>query len=190
VPARGRARQRFFDDDELRDDSRADDRRDVDLREPDDDRRDVDLREPDDARRDVDLREPDEERDADLRDDVLRDDDLRLRDPADLRDGTFAPFSRASLSPMAIACLRLVTFRPEPLLSVPRFRRRIVDSTFFDAALPYFAMRNLPGGRRYACKSRDGASGGNEGNGITNGRTVVIRCLKPPRFASTHGKSG
>jgi hypothetical protein len=41
---------------------------------------------------------------------------------------------------MAIACLRLVTFRPDPLLSVPRFRRRIVDSTFFDADLPYFAM--------------------------------------------------
>jgi hypothetical protein len=58
----------------------------------------------------------------------------------DFRDGTFAPFSRASLSPMAIACLRLVTFRPEPLFSVPFFLRRIVDSTFLDADFPYFAI--------------------------------------------------
>jgi len=56
------------------------------------------------------------------------------------RDGTFAPFSRASLSPIAMACLRLVTFLPELLLSVPFFFRRIADSTLFDAALPYFAM--------------------------------------------------
>jgi hypothetical protein len=62
-----------------------------------------------------------------------------LRD--DVRDGTFAPLSRASLSPIAIACLRLVTFRPDPLFSVPFFLRRIVDSTFFEADLPYLAMR-------------------------------------------------
>jgi hypothetical protein len=61
----------------------------------------------------------------------------RLREP--LR-GTFAPFSRASLKPIAMACLRLVTFRPDPLLSVPFFRRRMADSTFFEADLPYFAM--------------------------------------------------
>lgn len=60
-----------------------------------------------------------------------------LRD--DLR-GTFAPFFRASLSPIAMACLRLFTFWPEPLRSVPFFLRRIVDSTFFEADLPYFAM--------------------------------------------------
>jgi len=41
---------------------------------------------------------------------------------------------------MAIACLRLLTFRPDPLFSVPFFRRRIVDSTFFEADLPYFAI--------------------------------------------------
>jgi hypothetical protein len=57
--------------------------------------------------------------------------------------GTFAPFSRASLRPMAIACFRLVTFAPDPLLSVPRLRRRIADSTFFDADFPYFAI-SLP----------------------------------------------
>jgi hypothetical protein len=39
--------------------------------------------------------------------------------------GTFAPFLRASDNPMAIACFRLVTFFPEPLLSVPRFFRFI-----------------------------------------------------------------
>jgi hypothetical protein len=61
----------------------------------------------------------------------------------DRRAGTFAPFSRASLRPIAIACLRLVTFRPEPLLSVPFFLRRMVDSTFLDADFPYFAMRHL-----------------------------------------------
>src|SRR6187455_454272 len=47
--------------------------------------------------------------------------------------GTLPPFSRASLSPMAIACLRLFTVAPEPLFSVPRFRRRIADSTVFEA---------------------------------------------------------
>ena len=41
---------------------------------------------------------------------------------------------------MAIACLRLLTFRPDPLSSVPRLRRRIADSTFFEADLPYFAI--------------------------------------------------
>jgi hypothetical protein len=59
---------------------------------------------------------------------------------------------------MAIACLRLVTLRPELLFSVPRFLRRIADSTFFDADRPYFAMDNLPG--RTPCKvraTRDGS---------------------------------
>lgn len=37
--------------------------------------------------------------------------------------GTFAPARRASLKPIAIACLRLFTFLPErPDLSVPRLR--------------------------------------------------------------------
>jgi hypothetical protein len=72
-----------------------------------------------------------------------------LRD--DLREpflGTFAPFSRASLNPIAIACLRLVTrFRDRPLFNVPRFLRRIADSTFFEADLPYFAMLTSRGKR-------------------------------------------
>ena len=41
---------------------------------------------------------------------------------------------------MAIACLRLVTFLPDPLFSVPFFFRRIADSTVLDAAFPYFAI--------------------------------------------------
>jgi len=73
-------------------------------------------------------------------------DELRLREEVrddfrdDFREGTLAPFSRASLSPIAIACFRLFTRPPEPLFSVPFFRRRIADSTLFDAALPYFAI--------------------------------------------------
>ena len=58
----------------------------------------------------------------------------------DLRRGTFAPFFRASLNPIAMACFRLLTLLPEPLLSVPFFRRCIADLTVFDADLPYFAM--------------------------------------------------
>jgi len=56
----------------------------------------------------------------------------------DLRAGTFPPFSRASESPMAMACLRLVTFLPELLFSVPFFFLCIALSTRFDAAFPYF----------------------------------------------------
>jgi hypothetical protein len=41
---------------------------------------------------------------------------------------------------MAIACLRLVTFRPDPLFSVPFFFRRMADSTFLEADSPYFAI--------------------------------------------------
>jgi hypothetical protein len=63
-----------------------------------------------------------------------------LRDAPDRFRGTFAPFSRASDKPIAIACLRLFTFRPEPLFSVPFFRRRIALSTFFPAPLLYLAI--------------------------------------------------
>jgi hypothetical protein len=56
------------------------------------------------------------------------------RDPPRPRErgasGTFAPFSRASLRPIAIACLRLVTLRPlRPLRSVPRFARCTASRT-------------------------------------------------------------
>ena len=55
----------------------------------------------------------------------------------DLR-GTLAPFLRASESPIAIACLRLFTFPPLPLLperSVPLFLRRIALATALLAPL-------------------------------------------------------
>src|SRR4030095_6552082 len=68
----------------------------------------------------------------------------RFRDPLDDFRGTLAPFLRASLSPIAIACLRLLTLPPDPLFSVPFFRRRIADSTRFDAAFPYLAMSYPP----------------------------------------------
>ena len=52
--------------------------------------------------------------------------------------GTFAPFLRASESPMAIACLRLFTLPPLPPgpdFSVPCFFRRIALSTVLPADL-------------------------------------------------------
>ncbi len=119
-------RQRFFAD-VLRDDDRLLD----DVR-----REDVRLREPEDVREPDDLRDPD---------DFLAPEDLR--DPDDFRDGTLPPLLRASLSPIAIACFRLVTRRPEPLFSVPLFLLRIVDSTFLEADLPYFAMCGQPPAR-------------------------------------------
>src|SRR5207248_3123742 len=59
--------------------------------------------------------------------------------------GTLAPFLRACDRPIAMACLRLLTFVPDlPLLSLPRLYSCIVFSTFLLAALPYFrAMRTL-----------------------------------------------
>ena len=58
---------------------------------------------------------------------------------ADFFFGTFAPALRASDNPIAIACLRLVTFFPlRPLFSVPLFFSRITFSTFFPAFGLYF----------------------------------------------------
>ena len=58
-----------------------------------------------------------------------------FRPPVFFFFGTFAPARRASDRPIAIACLRLVTFWPELLRSVPRLRSRMVFSTFFEAFL-------------------------------------------------------
>ena len=74
--------------------------------------------------------------------------DFFFRAPDFFRDdlrggGTLAPFFLASLSPMAIACFRLVTRRPEPLFNVPRFFRCMADFTVFAAALPYLAIVDL-----------------------------------------------
>src|SRR5580700_1300060 len=51
---------------------------------------------------------------------------------------TFLPSRRASESPIAIACLRLLTVRPEPpLFKVPALRFFIARSTVADAAFEY-----------------------------------------------------
>jgi hypothetical protein len=74
----------------------------------------------------------------DLRfDEVLQ----RLRAVVDrvrlLLRGTLPPALRASDNPIAIACLRLVTRRPErPLRSVPFLRSRIARATFVFALDP------------------------------------------------------
>lgn len=84
--------------------------------------------------------------DDDLRDELRFEEDLRDEDDLRVDDrlrGTFAPFSRASDSPIAIACFRLVTLRPLPLLSVPFLRRRIALSTRLPAALPYRRLLEL-----------------------------------------------
>src|SRR5687767_2988617 len=55
--------------------------------------------------------------------------------------GTFAPASLASDKPIAIACLRLVTFFPlRPLLSVPLFFSCMAFSTLSCAFFEYFAI--------------------------------------------------
>jgi hypothetical protein len=75
--------------------------------------------------------------------------DLPLRAVDFLRDrvrrlGTLPPARRACDNPIAIACLRLVTFLPErPLRSVPRLRSFIAFRTFIAAFLPYLAMNSL-----------------------------------------------
>jgi hypothetical protein len=53
--------------------------------------------------------------------------------------GTFFPSRRASERPIAIACLRLLTFLPErPLFKVPDLRFLIARPTLADAFLEYF----------------------------------------------------
>jgi hypothetical protein len=55
--------------------------------------------------------------------------------------GTFPPSLLASDNPIAIACLRLVTFFPDrPLLSSPCFRSCIALCTLSCAFFPYLAM--------------------------------------------------
>ncbi len=55
-------------------------------------------------------------------------------------EGTFFPARRASESPMAMACLRLVTFLPEPVFSLPRFISCISSFTFRPAAGEYLRV--------------------------------------------------
>ena len=60
--------------------------------------------------------------------------------------GTRLPSRRASESPIAIACLRLLTLRPErPLFNVPALRFFIARSTLAEAFFEYRrAMAPLP----------------------------------------------
>jgi hypothetical protein len=52
--------------------------------------------------------------------------------------GTLAPAALASERPIAIACLRLLTFRPErPLFNVPDLRFFIARSTVVEAFFEY-----------------------------------------------------
>ncbi len=90
------------------------------------------------------LCDPECERECDLRDDLLRVEWPELREELlrrlddDLR-GTLAPPPRASESPMAMACLRLVTFLPlRPLFNVPCFLSCIARFTLLCAFAPYF----------------------------------------------------
>jgi len=57
--------------------------------------------------------------------------------------GTFAPDRRACDNPIAIACFRLFTLRPEPDRRRPRLRSCIAAFTFLDAALPYLRRLEL-----------------------------------------------
>jgi hypothetical protein len=72
---------------------------------------------------------------------VLRPLLLRPVERFDFLDGTLPPSRRASARPIAIACLRDMTFffeRPER--SLPCFFSCMARSTFFDAVVPYLAM--------------------------------------------------
>jgi len=63
---------------------------------------------------------------------------------ADLFPGTLLPLFLASDKPMAIACLRLVTFFPlRPLLRVPAFFSFMARSTFLPAPAEYLAIEFL-----------------------------------------------
>ena len=63
----------------------------------------------------------------------------RIPDQASRFGGTFPPSRRASERPIAIACLRLLTFLPDlPDFNLPCFISRIARPTFCEALLPYF----------------------------------------------------
>jgi hypothetical protein len=73
--------------------------------------------------------------------------------------GTFAPAALASERPIAIACLRLLTFLPDrPLFKVPALRFFIARPTLADAVFEYFrAMTISPGCGKIIFAGRDGS---------------------------------
>jgi len=54
--------------------------------------------------------------------------------------GTLAPDFLASESPIATACFRLVTLRPDPLFNFPCLKAFISRSTLLEALGPYFLV--------------------------------------------------
>ena len=74
--------------------------------------------------------------------------------------GTFLPSALASERPIAIACLRLFTFRPErPLFNVPALRFFIARSTSAEAFLEYLRAMIIPPGGRELIFASDKSSG-------------------------------
>jgi hypothetical protein len=91
--------------------------------------------------------------------------------------GTFAPFFRASDSPIAIACFRLFTvppFPPFPDFNGPFLRRRIALATRFDAERPYFFTPALRRARFFAAigVSVNGGCGPNAFEKRNSGSTI------------------
>ena len=102
--------------------------------------------------------------------------------------GTFAPAARASDNPIAIACLRLVTFLPDrPLRSVPCLRSCIARFTFCYAFFPYFVAIciapfeycvTIPTFASRAQFTKAGTFGPPRGNG-SSGETRLLRGETP-----------
>ena len=75
-----------------------------------------------------------------LRAEDLRPEDFFADERFDRAWWNLPPLFALSERPIAIACLRLVTFLPLLLFSVPFFLRRIADATRLVAASPYFFL--------------------------------------------------
>jgi hypothetical protein len=93
------------------------------------------------------------------------------------RDGTLSPSARASEIPIAMACLRLFTFAPEPpLFSFPSPYSCITFEIFFCAFAPYLVAMRISFTRRGAlvCVQAAGrafsARSGSDANGKSSKR--------------------
>jgi hypothetical protein len=86
--------------------------------------------------------------------------------------GTFLPLALASDSPIAIACLRLLTFLPErPLFSVPALRFFIARLTSVDAFFEYLRAIAFSGFPRFGKKLITG--------GMQSSSHVIVRLHWP-----------
>lgn len=100
--------------------------------------------------------------------------------------GTFAPFSRASDSPMAMACFRLLTVPPLPFFperSVPRFMRRMALATDFPALFPYLRVPVL-------VREAELLLAGIEFLRLLESRRKSRVARLPCRYAATHSQTG